>query len=159
MMVCCATVVGATGNGGGRTAGNGGGFAVGGGGGGGCEREGGGGGGWTKGETPGKGGGAAATAVSGNTTLGNLPSKLGSRARIRSINGGCVANPNSSLFKPFAKNKWLTSSARCDCNSEPSVAPPIFLRAPASPEGLRVNCTADASARNSRCRLTAAWIR
>src|SRR3977135_2261074 len=129
MIVCCATAVGATGSGGGRTIGNGGGFAAGSGGGGG----------WTRGETPGKGGGAASAGVSGNTTRGNFPSKLGSRALIRSSKGGCVANPKNSLFKPFAKKKWLASSARCDCNSEPSVAPPIFFRAPTSPKGLRVN--------------------
>ena len=96
MMVCCATLAGPTGNGGGIT-GNGGGFAVGSGGGGG--------GGETKRDMPGNGGGAASEGLSGKTTLGNFPSKLGSSARMRSINGGCVAIPRNLLLTPFAKNK------------------------------------------------------
>ena len=38
-------------------------------------------------------------------------------------------------------------------------SPPIFFSAPPMPSGLRVNCTAQASARYSRCRETAALIR
>ena len=41
---------------------------------------------------------------------------------------------------------------------DPSEKPPIFFNAPAIPEGLRVNCTAEASARYSRCRDTALWM-
>src|SRR5215831_5663432 len=41
---------------------------------------------------------------------------------------------------------------------DPSASPPIFLSAPPMPSGLRVNWTALASARYSRCRDTAAMI-
>ena len=41
---------------------------------------------------------------------------------------------------------------------EPSASPPIFLSAPPMLSGLRVNWTALASARYSRCRDTAAMI-
>src|SRR5215468_5571357 len=41
---------------------------------------------------------------------------------------------------------------------EPSASPPIFLSAPPTLSGLRVNWTALASARYSRCRDTAAMI-
>src|SRR4051812_24207950 len=80
----------------------------------------GGGNGGTKGDTPGKGGGVAPAAESGKTTLGYFPSKLGSSARMRSIKGGCVAKPKNRLFNPFAKKKWLASSARLDWSCEPS---------------------------------------
>src|SRR5436190_22334744 len=122
--------VAAPGKGGGVITGKGGGFAVG---------AGGGGGGGTNGETPGSGGGTASTGVSGNTTSGYFPSKLGSNARMRSINGGWVANPKNRLFRPFAKKRWLASSARCDWICDPSAMPPIFFKAPAKPNGLRVN--------------------
>src|SRR6266487_129946 len=81
-------------------------------------------------------------------TRGNLPSKLGSKARMRSTKGGWVAKSESP--KPLAKNKWLASSACGELILEPEVSPPIFLSAPANPDGLRVNCTAEASARTSR---------
>jgi hypothetical protein len=54
---------------------------------------------------------------------------------------------------------WLTSLARAFDSCEPLDDPPIFFNALAMPFGLRVNCTDAASARNSRCRLTAALIR
>ena len=41
---------------------------------------------------------------------------------------------------------------------ELEIAPPIFFSAPPMPVGLRVNCTAEASAKNSRCLLTADLI-
>src|ERR1700731_4709939 len=126
MTDCCATMAGALGRGGGRIDGKGGGFLVGSGGGG-CERGGSGGDDCTSGETPGASGGAVSAGVSGNKTLGEIPSKPGSRARIRSISGGCVANPKSRLFKPFAKKKWLASSARSDWSWEPPAMPPIFF--------------------------------
>ena len=91
--------------------------------------------------------------------LENFPSQLGSIARIRSSSGGCVANAlKNELFKALPKNMWLASWACSDSRREPSCAAPIFCRAPESPSGLRVNCTAEASARNSRWRLTAAWM-
>src|SRR6266404_6466451 len=105
---------------------------------------------WT-GERPGTCGGRdnCAAPGAGDTsegrsciTRGNLPSKLGSKARMRSTKGGCVAKSESP--KPFAKNKWLASSACGELIFEPSVSPPIFLSAPANPDGLRVNCTAEA---------------
>jgi len=56
---------------------------------------------------------------------------------------------------PLPKKRWLASSAWELLIREPAARPPIFFRAPAIDEGLRVNCTAEASPRNSRCRDTA----
>jgi hypothetical protein len=53
---------------------------------------------------------------------------------------------------------WLASAALRLSNREPNTAAPIRFSAPAMPDGLRVNCTAEASARNSRCREMAALI-
>jgi len=75
--------------------------------------------------------------------------------RMRSASGGCVAK---SEAMPLANRKWLNSAA-AGAESRLPAAPAIFSSAPAMPSGLRVYCTALASARYSRCRLTAAWIR
>ena len=82
-------------------------------------------------------------------------------ARIRFSSGGCVAvsdvNPSHS---PWAKNMWLASAALGACSRRAAHAAPIRSSAPARCRpGLRVNCTAEASARYSRCRETAALIR
>ncbi len=52
---------------------------------------------------------------------------------------------------------WLYSLA-VDGMSDFFFSPPITRNAPAMPSGFLVYCTADASARNSRCRETADWI-
>ncbi len=89
-----------------------------------------------------------------------MPSKPGSILRIRSGSGGWVAShPKSRLRTPWPKYMWEASGARGFSISEPVGSPPIFLSAPAIPAGLRVNWTAEASARNSRSRETAALIR
>ncbi len=54
---------------------------------------------------------------------------------------------------------WLISAAWASRMFEPSASPPIFFNAPVIPPGFRVNWTEEASARNSRCRLTAALMR
>ncbi len=54
---------------------------------------------------------------------------------------------------------WLASAARGESSFEPKTAAPIRLSAPPMPSGLRVNCTAEASARYSRCRDAAALMR
>ena len=78
---------------------------------------------------------------------------------MRSANGGCVANKaRNGVARPLPKNMWLASSARGVWSREPCTSPPIFFSAPAMPSGSRVNCTAEASARNSRCRETALLI-
>ena len=94
-------------------------------------------------------------------TFEKSPSNEGSSRRIRSTSGGWVASSPKSWPAPPAlpKNMWLASSARGSWIVEPAASAPIFLSAPAMPSGLRVNCTAEASARNSRCRETAALIR
>jgi hypothetical protein len=63
--------------------------------------------------------------------------------------------------KPSArpKNRWLASAACGATRRARRDQPPMARSAPAIPAGLRVNCTAEASARNSRWRQTAAWIR
>ena len=73
---------------------------------------------------------------------------------IRSSRGGCVENSDAI---PLAKKKWLNSAA---AGAEIRLPAPcaIFSSAPAMPSGLRVYCTALASARYSRCRLTADWM-
>ena len=79
---------------------------------------------------------------------------------MRSARGGWVEN-NALIpdAMPWPKNMWLASGAFGCSICEPVSKPPIFFNAPAMPSGLRVNCTADASARNSRCRLTEALMR
>ncbi len=73
--------------------------------------------------------------------------------------GGCVAKRlKNEPAKASPKNMWLISSAWPSRIREPSARPPIFFSAPAIPPGLRVNWTDEASARNSRCRLTAPLI-
>lgn len=61
-------------------------------------------------------------------------------------------------FNPSAKKRCDASSAFGWLIRPPEAKPPIFLRAPAMPPGLRVNWTAAASARNSRWRETADLI-
>ena len=87
---------------------------------------------------------------------GYSPSHCGSSRRIRSSSGGWVAN---MLAMPLAKYMWLASAAHGLMSFEPNTAAPIRFSAPAMPSGLRVNCTAEASARYSRCRETAALMR
>ena len=84
-----------------------------------------------------------------------MPSKLGSRNLIRSSSGGWVANNEDSDGTAEPKNMWLVSSASGLRIEAPWDRPPIFFSAPAIPSGFRVNWTAEASARNSLCRLTA----
>ena len=84
---------------------------------------------------------------------------MGSIRRIRSARGGCVARPLKRWPTASPKKRWLASAAAGALTFEPSDRAPIFLRAPAMPSGLRVNWTAEASARYSRWRLTAALIR
>ena len=78
--------------------------------------------------------------------------------RIRSTSGGCVASSAENAGTPALKNRWHASSACGLLIRDPCARPPIFLSAPPIPSGLRVNCTAEASARNSRCREMAALI-
>ena len=103
--------------------------------------------------------GVSGSASTGLTRLGNLPSKFGSILWIRLSRGGCVAN-SWWLKLPNAqpKNIWLISSACAFLILEVSGRPPIFFSAPAIPSGSRVNCTAEASARYSRCLDTALLI-
>ncbi len=85
---------------------------------------------------------------------------VGSSAPIRSSRGGWVAYICDSPRLPSPKSMWLTCRSPCSSAScEPSGSPAIFFNAPASPTVCRVNCTEDASASHSRCRLTAALIR
>ncbi len=80
-------------------------------------------------------------------------------ALIRSASGGCVAYSRLIDFVPSPKSMWLICFCACVLRSaEPCGMPAIFFSAPTSPDVCRVNCTADASASHSRCRLTAAWI-
>ena len=66
---------------------------------------------------------------------------------MRSVRGGCVANID---WIALPKKRWLASFAMGWATFEPEWSPPIFMSAPAMPSGLRVNCTAEASARYSR---------
>jgi len=75
---------------------------------------------------------------------------------MRSAIGGCV---EKSVQSPAAKNMCETSAAAGASTFEPPEADAMRASAPAMPSGLRVYCTAEASARNSLCRLTAALIR
>ncbi len=61
-------------------------------------------------------------------------------------------------FRPSPNSMWLTSSTLPLRRFDPVGMPPIFFSAPVSPSVWRVYCTADASARYSRCRDTAALI-
>ena len=88
--------------------------------------------------------------------------KCGSSAWMRLTSGGCVAYIDASSevnLKPSPNSMWLTFSDLAFCSFEPASNPPIFFSAPASPLVWRVNWTADASARNSRCREMAALMR
>ena len=82
-------------------------------------------------------------------------------ARMRSSSGGCVASTPMKRFADAVAKKHMPGIGRvCAIHSrEPISQPPIFCSAPERPAGLRVNCTDEASARNSRWRLTAAWIK
>ncbi len=78
---------------------------------------------------------------------------------MRSSSGGWVANSDSNhMLTPVAKNMWLSVSARRLATSELPGPALMVASAPAMPSGLRVNCTEEASARNSRWRDTAALI-
>ncbi len=76
---------------------------------------------------------------------------------MRSGSGGWVAIHDDSL-RPSPKSMWLTSSTLPLRTVDPAGRPPIFFSAPARPSVWRVYCTAEASARYSRCRDTAALI-
>ncbi len=71
---------------------------------------------------------------------------------IRASMGGWLANQREE--SPSAKRRWAASGAKALSSFEPACA--MRASAPARPSGLRVNCTAAASARNSRWRDTAA---
>ena len=74
--------------------------------------------------------------------------------RIRSSRGGWVAiRLPRKPPTPSAKKRCEASSASGEESREPCFS--IFPSARARPPGFRVNCTAAASARNSRCRDTA----
>ena len=85
----------------------------------------------------------------GNFPLVHCPP--GSMASTRLSIGGWVAN---KLDTPRPKNMWLDSAAFLCLTELPT--PPNRRRA-LNPAGLRVNCTAEASARYSRCRDTIAF--
>ena len=97
-----------------------------------------------------------------STTSGasmNFPSNFGSIAMILAASGGWVAQrPPKFDSKACAKKKWLISAARWVSSDEPIARPPIFFSGRVTPSGFRVNWTAEASARNSLCRDTEAWI-
>ncbi len=65
---------------------------------------------------------------------------------------------NHEVRAASPKSMCPTSSRFGDFSSEPSLRPPIFFSAPAMPRVWRVYCTAEASARYSRCRETDAWM-
>ncbi len=87
---------------------------------------------------------------------------------MRSSSGGCVAIiPEAKLLRAGPRNRCDSVSA-CGCwivvppassNCGVVASPPILRSAPPMPSGLRVNCTALASARYSRLRDTPALIR
>ena len=103
--------------------------------------------------------GASGLTLTRFTRLGNVPSNEGSIRRTRSASGGWVAK-NCAVRLPNAlpKNMWLISSAWPSSIFDVSGRPPIFFNAPPMPSGSRVYCTAEASARYSRCRETPALI-
>ena len=70
---------------------------------------------------------------------------------MRSSTGGCVERRREP--SPFAKSRWAASGVCAAPRRDPCAA--ILESAPARPPGLRVNCTAAASARYSRSRETA----
>src|SRR6185436_9175508 len=75
---------------------------------------------------------------------------------MRSSSGGWVSNrPESFTSIPWPKNICDTSSAWRLAIRAPAEDAPIWSSAPAMPSGLRVNCTLEASARNSRWREAA----
>ena len=78
---------------------------------------------------------------------------------MRSRIGGWLANSASNKPLRSAISMWPISSLSALLSVARSGDAAIFLSAPAMPCGLRVNCTAEASARNSRFRETADLIR
>src|SRR5450830_1428517 len=77
--------------------------------------------------------------------------------RIRSAKGGCVANQRDWVV-PLTSSMCCTSGCRlCDGALTCTCWPATLRSTPPSPSLLRVNCTARASARNSRWRDTAAF--
>ena len=122
---------------------------------------------WTAGPNPpdrptpglrGRGLSSSSTSADSGLTSGNIPSNDGSMRRIRTVSGGWVERAAVQADTPLPKNMWQACSAFGLLIREPSASPPIFLSAPAMPAGFRVNCTAEASARNSRWRETAHLI-
>src|SRR6186713_2337883 len=88
-------------------------------------------------------------------SVAKSPSQLGMMRLIRSKSGGWEAKtPLSALVSGLLISMWLESCALGAERAELSEA--ILARALAMPQGLRVNCTAEASARNSLCCETAA---
>ena len=79
-------------------------------------------------------------------------------SRMRSLMGGCVEKRNSMKPPDEAKKRcWDSRSAVEPARFAPDI-PATFFKAEARPSGLRVNWTAEASARYSRWRETEAWM-
>src|SRR5699024_3146341 len=86
-------------------------------------------------------------------------SQPGPKCRNRtSIGGWGAKSACHHIFTTLAKHIWLTSSAYWLVKVE-GVPLRILINAPAEPLGLRVNCTEEAAANISRCRLTADLIK
>ena len=85
-----------------------------------------------------------------------MPSKVGSMRLIRSPMGGWVEKKNSMKPPEEAKKRCCDSRSAFEPVRLAPAIPPTFFKAEASPSGLRVNCTDEASARYSRCRETEA---
>ena len=83
------------------------------------------------------------------------PVKPGSNWRMRASSGGCEAKRLLS-DAPGEKSRCASSLRLAHRIALPKLDAPIRLSAPANPDGLRVNCTAEASAKNSRWRDTEA---
>src|SRR5262249_4442573 len=77
--------------------------------------------------------------------------------RIRSSSGGCVANSHSHRLAD-TKNMWLAVLAAAPFIRLMVSSRRAMINASRKPVGSRVICTAEASARNSLCRLTAEVI-
>src|SRR3990172_634517 len=98
--------------------------------------------------------------VSAATSAGSSGrSPVNSRRRlIRSTMAGCVANiefeRSSNFLIGFVKYRCCVARF---ATSRTSLSVPIFARARSRPAGFRVSSTDEASARYSRCRLTASW--
>ena len=84
------------------------------------------------------------------TTSGMIPSKAGSMSRMRSLMGGCVENRNSMKPPDEAKKRCCDSRSAFEPARFAPDIPATFFKAEARPSGLRVNWTAEASARYSR---------